>query len=87
MIGQETELGKVIEDIEKELEQDKFKNAENNYRQKTVEIELKKHVIKDLNKYYIALEWAVMAYHKERMQQINKIIRELWKATYKVYYL
>ena len=42
------------------------------------------HVIADLNKYYIAMDWAIMQYHKERMVAINRSIREMWRATYKV---
>lgn len=36
-----------------------------------------------MNKYYIALDWAIMQFHKERMNVINRIIKELWRATYK----
>ena len=36
-----------------------------------------------LNKYYIALDFAIMKYHKEKMKVVNKIIRELWKNTYR----
>jgi len=83
LMGQMTELGRTIEDVRTELDQDKLKNAEENYRKKTVELELRKHVSNDLSKYYSALEWSIMRFHRERMDQINKIIRELWRATYK----
>ena len=36
-----------------------------------------------MNKYYIALDWSIMQFHKERMNVINRIIKELWRATYK----
>ena len=36
----------------------------------SVEIELKKIVCEDLNKYYAALEWAITRFHKERMEQV-----------------
>merc|ERR1712111_67035 len=48
----------------------------------SVEIEVKKVFCDDLSKYYAALEWAIGTYHKERMEKINVIIRELWKSTY-----
>ena len=44
--------------------------AKENYRKKDVEIELKKIVCEDLNKYYAALEWAITRFHKERMEQV-----------------
>ena len=30
-----------------------------------------------------ALDFAIMKYHKEKMKVINKLIRELWRSTYK----
>jgi len=59
-----------------------LRDADENYRQKSVEIEVKKVFCDDLSKYYAALEWAIGTYHKERMEKINVIIRELWKSTY-----
>ena len=56
-------------------------------RLKSVEIEVKKVICDDLNKYYAAQDWAIMQFHRQKMEQINKIIRELWKTTYQVYSL
>ena len=38
---------------------------------------------KDLEKYYKALDRAIMRYHSLKMEEINKIIKELWIKTYK----
>ena len=38
---------------------------------------------KDLEKYYRALDRAIMRYHSIKMREINKIIKELWIKTYK----
>ena len=38
---------------------------------------------KDLEKYYKALDRAIMRYHSLKMNEINKIIKELWIKTYK----
>ena len=38
---------------------------------------------KDLEKYYKALDRAIMRYHSIKMEEINKIIKELWNKTYK----
>lgn len=37
----------------------------------------------DLNKYYKALDTAIMRFHSDKMRIINGIIRELWRTTYK----
>jgi len=37
---------------------------------------------KDLEKYYKALDRAIMKYHQIKMEEINKIIKELWQETY-----
>ena len=83
LLGQDTELSRSIKDIEDELSVDKFKYADEACNRKEIEIKVRQYVIKDLNKYYIALDWAILRFHKERMEQINRIVRELWKSTYK----
>lgn len=37
----------------------------------------------DLNTYYKATEWAMLRFHKEKMREINAIIRELWRQIYR----
>ncbi|XP_033607955.1 DNA repair protein RAD50 [Cryptotermes secundus] len=39
--------------------------------------------VSDLNCYYQATEWAMLHFHKERMREINTIIRELWRQIYR----
>ncbi|KAL5992100.1 hypothetical protein ACLOJK_013014 [Asimina triloba] len=38
---------------------------------------------KDLDRYYNALDKALMRFHTMKMEEINKIIRELWQQTYR----
>jgi len=38
---------------------------------------------KDMQIYLSALNQAVILFHKERMEQVNRIIRELWVSIYK----
>mmetsp|Transcript_38328 Transcript_38328/g.96422 ORF Transcript_38328/g.96422 Transcript_38328/m.96422 type:complete len:157 (-) Transcript_38328:1395-1865(-) len=40
-------------------------------------------VCKDLDKYHHALDKALVKYHTLKMDEINKIVKELWQATYK----
>jgi hypothetical protein len=37
----------------------------------------------DLEKYYKAMDRAIMNYHAQKMAEINTIIRELWRNTYR----
>eukprot|EP00898_Chlorokybus_atmophyticus_P003192 jgi/Chlat1/3874/Chrsp26S04017 len=39
--------------------------------------------IRDLDKYYSALDKALLSYHSNKMVEINKIIHELWQQTYR----
>ncbi|KAJ1493625.1 hypothetical protein T484DRAFT_1610241 [Baffinella frigidus] len=38
--------------------------------------------LQDLDKYYIALDKALMRYHEIKMDEINKIVKEYWQITY-----
>ncbi|RPB25275.1 P-loop containing nucleoside triphosphate hydrolase protein [Terfezia boudieri ATCC MYA-4762] len=60
-----------------------FKDAKDNYRKATVKVQTTKAAIEDLTKYSAALDMAVMKYHSMKMEEINRIIDELWKATYR----
>ncbi|KAG7234852.1 hypothetical protein INR49_003873 [Caranx melampygus] len=40
-------------------------------------------VIKDLDLYYKALDQTIMKFHSMKMDEINKIIRDLWRSTYR----
>jgi len=42
----------------------RLKNAESRHREKSVEARCRQHAINDLNKYYIALNWAIMRFHQ-----------------------
>merc|ERR1712227_746611 len=72
-----------IREVERDLNQPKLKNAANKFKEMAVKHKLRTRVCEDLDKYYRALDYAIMKYHKEKMKVIIKIIRELWKNTYK----
>ena len=40
-------------------------------------------IVKDLDKYHKALDRAIMEYHQSKMADLNRIIRNLWKETYR----
>ena len=81
--GRLDEMEITIADLERELNEDRLRLAENRHRNEAIKERVGKHVIDDLNKYYIALDWAIMRFHKERMEVINRLIKDLWRSTYR----
>ncbi|XP_014249009.1 DNA repair protein RAD50 [Cimex lectularius] len=80
--GSKRELERNIETIKKELDRPHYKNADKNYREKVIEVEVFRKVSNDLNIYYKALDWAMMSYHHKRIEHINSVIKELWRKIY-----
>ncbi|KAK0144377.1 DNA repair protein RAD50 [Merluccius polli] len=67
----------------KELREDQYNKAEERYRDKMVVMRTTELVIKDLDLYYKALDQSIMKFHSMKMDEINKIIRDLWRSTYR----
>ena len=65
----------------KEWETD-YKCAKEEYQRKHIEVETTKAAVEDLGTYGSALDKAIMRYHSIKMEEINRIVEELWKKTY-----
>ncbi|KAI8848971.1 P-loop containing nucleoside triphosphate hydrolase protein [Chytridium lagenaria] len=65
-----------------ELDKD-YKDVFTRYIEQAVQVKAETLANEDLDKYSKALENAIMKYHSMKMEEINKIIRELWVNTYK----
>lgn len=77
---------KQMEEQQRRLQRDLIKDYKDiDERHKLQVIKLKTEILanQDLEKYSKALENAIMKYHSMKMDEINKIIRELWVNTYK----
>ncbi len=48
-----------------------------------IEVETNSLAVQDLEVYYNALDKALLRYHGMKIQEINKIIKELWYNTYR----
>ena len=59
-----------------------YKDAANKYRESHIKVETTKAAIEDLGKFAVALDKAVMEYHKRKMEDVNRIAGELWQSTY-----
>uniref|UniRef100_I3JPA7 RAD50 double strand break repair protein n=1 Tax=Oreochromis niloticus TaxID=8128 RepID=I3JPA7_ORENI len=67
----------------KELREDQYDKADERYRNKMITMRTTELVIKDLDLYYKALDQTIMKFHSMKMDEINKIIRDLWRSTYR----
>ncbi|XP_037544196.1 DNA repair protein RAD50 [Nematolebias whitei] len=66
-----------------ELREDQYDKADERYKNKMIIMRTTELVIKDLDLYYKALDQTIMKFHSMKMDEINKIIRDLWRSTYR----
>lgn len=59
-----------------------YKDAAYKYKEAHINVEATKAAVEDLGRYGGALDNAIMRYHSLKMEEINRIIEELWKKTY-----
>lgn len=60
-----------------------YKNAKTEFKKAHITTEVTKCVIEDLGRYAGALDKAIMKYHGVKMEEINRIIQDLWRKTYR----
>ncbi|XP_063825503.1 DNA repair protein RAD50 [Ostrinia nubilalis] len=78
-----SELKDRLKQCRLELKKTLNKDIENRFREKFYELHVTKAIDKDIKDYSIALEKCVMEFHREKMESINLIIRELWRKIYR----
>ena len=59
-----------------------YKDAAFKYKESHIKVEATKAAIEDLGRYAGALDKAIMKFHGLKMEEINRIIEELWRRTY-----
>ena len=59
-----------------------YADADLKHCQKVIEMKTTELASQDLDKYYKALDRAIMRYHSLKLADINKIIKEYWVKTY-----
>ncbi len=69
--------------LKRKLDTEEYKNIDERHRRAAIMYETTNIAVSDLEKYYSALDKALLRYHGIKVQEINKIIRELWSLTYK----
>ncbi|KUL84660.1 hypothetical protein ZTR_06706 [Talaromyces verruculosus] len=60
-----------------------YKDAAANYKEAHIKVETTKAAVDDLGRYGGALDKAIMKYHSLKMEEINRIVEELWQRTYR----
>ena len=90
MTGELNQIQEQITRLELELSSD-YKDAEKLYKKVRIQQSTDAMAVSDLDQYSKALELyfctfnfrAILKYHSLKMEEVNKIIRELWMKTYK----
>ncbi|KAK6914345.1 RAD50, zinc hook [Dillenia turbinata] len=66
-----------------DLKQSQYNDIDKRYFEQLIQLKTTEMANKDLDRYYNALDKALMRFHTMKMEEINKIIRELWQQTYR----
>ncbi|RAR12267.1 dna repair protein rad50 [Stemphylium lycopersici] len=77
MKNKDDQLTELMEEY-KEL----YKDSAQQYREAHIKVETTKAAIEDLGRYAGALDKAIMKYHTLKMEEINRILAELWRNAY-----
>ncbi|EAN92994.1 DNA repair protein RAD50, putative [Trypanosoma cruzi] len=72
-----------ITNLRSQLAREKYHDIEKRYRSTFLKVQTTEIAVADIEKYYRALEKAVQSYHQEKIAQINQILADLWRQTYK----
>ncbi|GAB2227860.1 hypothetical protein Drorol1_Dr00009687 [Drosera rotundifolia] len=66
-----------------DLKQTQYKDIDKRYFDQLLQLKTMEMANKDLDRYHNALDKALMRFHTMKMEEINKIIKELWQQTYR----
>lgn len=83
MGGQMNEKHAMINSLRTEVNQPKYRDAVRNFKKAFYENVVLDKTVKDLTTYCEALERVLTEFHKDKMEKINRLIRDLWRNIYK----
>lgn len=81
--GQMEEKKIIIENIREETNKPKYRDSVRNYKMAYYKCIVLKKTVEDLTTYCEALEKAITTFHRDKMDKINSVIRNLWRTIYK----
>ncbi|CCG25523.1 Rad50 DNA double-strand break repair factor [Candida orthopsilosis Co 90-125] len=80
-VGEVKQIKDQIETLKKELATE-YKNVDEMYHEEWIKLQTNLLVSNDIQNYSKALDNAIMKYHSIKMEDINRILTELWSQTY-----
>ncbi|XP_017054346.1 DNA repair protein RAD50 [Drosophila ficusphila] len=83
LLGQLGEINSQVNKLKREIDEPRFKESLKNFRKANYELMITKMSIEDLGQHRLALEWALIQFHAEKMEKINRLIREYWRMIYR----
>ncbi|KAH8370095.1 hypothetical protein KR093_002147 [Drosophila rubida] len=83
LFGQLGEIENHLTKLQLEINKPEYKESLKNYRRALYEVAIKRCGIDDLREHRAALEWALIQFHAEKMNNINSLIRQYWRMIYK----
>lgn len=83
LLGQLGEINNQVGKLKREINEPKYKESLKNYRRAQFEVAVKRRGIEDLGQHRVALEWALIQFHAEKMNNINSLIRQYWRMIYR----
>ena len=81
--GKNQQLEELYHELNKKLQRSDLRDSKKQHREKLIDYETTQLAVKDLDKYYKALDTALVEYHQRKIKEINAIIKELWQITYR----
>lgn len=81
--GQMNVKQKNLDDLQTEMQQPRYREANDEFKKAKYESIVRTKAIKDLLHYSDAFEKALSKYHSDKISQINEVIRELWRSIYR----
>ncbi|KAJ9437739.1 DNA repair protein RAD50 [Diplonema papillatum] len=81
--GQMQATENLLRERQKELQSAKYDRIDERYNSTLIRLATMQMTEDDLQKYYGALDCALMKYHDEKITEINEVIRDLWIRTYR----
>ncbi|XP_047503353.1 DNA repair protein RAD50 [Pieris napi] len=81
--GKLGELKERLKQNKADLKRTQNKDLEMRYREKTYELHVTKAIDRDIRDYLVALDRCLLEFHREKMENINLIIREMWRKIYR----
>ncbi|XP_076257422.1 DNA repair protein rad50 [Rhynchophorus ferrugineus] len=82
-IGEQERIKDDIEEKQKEVNKKENREAFEQHRYKFYEVQIEQLSITDLDRYVKVLENSILKFHQQKMEYINRTIRDLWRNIYK----